>query len=517
MAKDINQIIKSGKLTGEEVGRLMIKDLTALYKEASNDRDILNGDKEASGLLTPTQRTAMVDGLSNSEDIRTYNDYRALHGYLTTEGMTFTIHQLDAEAIFWRLYHLLKSVKKVESENQYLRWQPKIMTQKQYDELKQKDFDYKMTFKTSMESLIFNALEYYISLYEAGKKTPLNKYFDKAKKEPLINPRIKANYWIKGEGGYYVLPDGRSSRDMDKEEWQEEVLKTHRKKGTDEIPTLDELTWIEYLTAPEDATKWNILEYGGGFYYSQETDSQETLLEFKNDYPEIYKDIIDNLSSMKGLSFLKATPETEYFNDDLIAWKDLYDNKILNYTAIVDDIIDSHLFSGIAIMQEPVMDSSIDEQGYYKAPTRGIDIPNAFTANKFLEEYSTLFTKTISEFTLAIKECFAIKEAFNLYSIYVDIPEINILLGNVGLINQVITLNDTMKELPTCIERYGNIEGERPAEELIKELKDLLKPIDTTTLKPTKEAIKKANEIVDLKLLKDKNQDRLYKILKGVN
>ena len=91
---------------------------------------------------------------------------------------------------------------------------------------------------------------------------------------------------------------------------------------------------------------------------------------------------------------------------------------------------------------------------------------------------------------LGIKERFylIIKEAVNLLSEYIEIPEINILLGEVNLIDKVIMINDLMESLPHEIERYGITEGERPAEELKEELKNILKPIDLKNLKPSQEA-----------------------------
>ncbi len=518
MSKDINQIIKSGKLTGEEVGRLMIKDMIALYEEALKDRAILEGRKEAKGILTYAQRTALVNGLNTKEDILTYNEYKGLHDYLNKVPAVFDVYQLDAEATFWRLYHLLREFKHAEEENNRLKWQPKIMTQKQYDELKKKDFEEKMTYTTSVEALILDALEYYIELYNKGEKTPFNKYFNKAKKEPLTNPRIKANYWAKGEGGYCVLPDGRSSRDMSKEEWQEEVMKHHKKIGTDEIPTIAEITFVEDLTAPEDATKWNVLEYAQGFYYSQETDSKETLGEFKADYPELYNELINKLASMKGLSFLKATPEAEYFNEDLISWKDLYNNKVLNYPDIVDSFNMDKCGGGIAVLQPHVCypTKDIDEQGYYKTPEPYWR--KHYMAEAILEgDWIEFIVKATAKLEYGIKECFVIKEAVNLLSEYIEIPEINILLGEVNLIDKVIMINDLMEILPHEIQRYGIIEGERPAEELKEELKNILKPIDLKNLKPSKEATKKAKRIIDLKLIKEGNQDRIYNILRGAN
>ena len=59
MSKDINQILKSGKLTGEEVGRLMIKDMIIAFKGFVKLKH-----KELKGLLSHDQKNALVDRLS---------------------------------------------------------------------------------------------------------------------------------------------------------------------------------------------------------------------------------------------------------------------------------------------------------------------------------------------------------------------------------------------------------------------------------------------------------------------
>jgi len=90
---------------------------------------------------------------------------------------------------------------------------PRIVTQKQYDEMKKADFEEKMTWSYSVERLILYTINYFFEQYENGKKTPFNKYFTDTKKQPITNPRIKANYWESGCNGYYQYPDGTTSKD----------------------------------------------------------------------------------------------------------------------------------------------------------------------------------------------------------------------------------------------------------------------------------------------------------------
>lgn len=394
MATSLKTLLKKGKLTGDEVGRLMIQDLIAAYKNR------LEG-KEGKGFLTDAEMTALVNGLSERQDIKRYNEFRFVHEYLVKSVGYFSMYKETAEICFWRIYHILMELKQAEEENSRIKWQPRIMTQKQYDELKQADFERKMQVGYSVEELIIHAVGYYFNLYKKGKKTPFNKYFTAAKKQPITNPRIKANYWAEGEfglpdNGYYVLPDGRTSRDLTPEEWQKEEEKhnpwkkilnaqqemvdkgieltvadimqrreAHRELGKHKSP----IRWVEDLTAPDDATMFDVLEYLDGFYFSMETDSEETIFEFMADFSDLYKALWGKLTAMKGLSFLKDIPREQYFDMELISVKELYENDILDIRDVVDSFNPDGCGGGVAVLQPHVCypKSHIDERATTKS------------------------------------------------------------------------------------------------------------------------------------------------------
>jgi len=508
VSKDINQILKSGKLTGEEVGRLMIKDMIIAFKGSVKLKH-----KELKGLLSHDQMNALVDRLTGGDNIRAYNDYKALHDFLTTAPILLFAQYQIAEIAYWQLTYLFHKLDDAENENRRIFFQPRIMTQKQYDELRKANFERKMTFTASIEELIFHALEYYRGLYEKGEQTPLNKYFNKTKKEPLANPRIKANYWEEGENGYYVTPDGRTSKDMSVDEWAAEVKKAQADKGV--------LKWVEDQTAPEDATKWDVLEYASGFYESTETDNTATLWEFKADYPELYNALLTKLASMKGLSFIKNTPEKDYFKEGVIAYKDLYRNKILDYLEIIERLdggADGKVFlGGVAVLQPTLIvpTKGINEQGHYV----GL-YPywrKQHMAEDFLEHRAKDFTTLLDRLKEALKECFVLQEAIRLFAEYTNIPEITVVVDDAAIDRMIYLVegfNALMVDMPFGIGRYGFIDNERPVDELKAELADIFKPIDIDALKPSQQAIQKAKAIMSFDIVKG-DTERLYKILRG--
>lgn len=538
MSRKLTNLLNKGKLTGEEVGRLMIKDLLEIYKEARNNPDVLNGKKDAKGILTAAERQIMVDRLDTREDIRAYNEYRALYEYITKDATRLDLYHKEVQIALWRLIHLVSQLKNAEDEYSYTRFDPTIMTQKQYDELKEKEIKKTLENTESIESFIIYALQYHVELYLKGKKTPYNKYFNKAKKELLTNPRIKTNYWAKGEGGYYVLPDGQKSSDFEtNEEWEQELNKypPYSELIEDDTPEAEGLTQAEiilhnrevqekykdqefikeisYTEAPEDTTKFNVLEYVDGFYYSEETKDNNTFWELKEDYPELYKDLIKNLSSMKGLEFIKGTPEKEYFNSELIKWKDLINNKILDYEKFIKE---PHIDGpwSIAILQPHFMESTfIDEEGNYKNKTPAWR--DKYRAENFLINDKEVVVSEYEYLISNIKQALRLRETYNIVGDFIGIPEINILLEPVTFTNEINYLNFITERIPEDLIRYGKYPDERPADELKEELKELFIQIKVDELSPKEAEIKRAKRnMKDLSIFKN-DMNTIYNILWG--
>lgn len=538
MSRKLTSLLGKGKLTGEEVGRLMIKDIVETYKDALNNIALNKENKEAKGILTDAQRQTMVSKLETREDIKAYNEYRALHEYLIKDSTLLSLYHKEAQVAIWRLIHLISQLKNAEDEYNHTIYDPTIMTQTQYDSLKDKEIQEVLTYTESIESLVIHALQYYIELYLKGKRTPYNKYFNKAKKELLTNSRIKANYWSGEEGGYYETPDGKKSTDFETtEEWNKELNKyppynelitqespeaekldagdiyLHNKKVNKKYEGKSPLKWITDPTAPPEATKLNVLEYVDAFYYSEETGDNNTFWELKADYPELYKDLIKKISTMKGLEFIKDIPEKEYFNTKLIKWKDLINNKILDYKKFIDDPHIDGYFSIAVLQGNKVISNKIDKQGDYvsKPPAWR----NYFRAENFLIDNKEVVISEYEYLISNIKEALIVKEAFNIVEGFIKIPEINVLIEPITFNRDIDYLNIITKQILENLVRYGKYTDERPAEELKQELTNLFIQVDIEALRPNKENIKKAKKMMtDLSIFKG-NMQSVYDVLRG--
>lgn len=534
MSRKLTNLLGKGKLTGEEVGQLMIKDLLSGYEYALKNPAVMRGEKETKSLLSDTERTALVDGLTTNEDIRAYNNYRALHEYLLKDSTLLALCLKDAEIGLWKLTHLLTHLKTAEEEYSYSRYKPTIMTQKQYDKLKEEEINRVLEITESVASLILHSVEYYTRLYLEGEKTPFTRYFNKAKKEALTNERLINNCGY--DNGYYLTPDGTKSKNFTQEEWQEELKKyppyneylhseenpdlskgdiiLHNRKVSKKHEGKKVLKWIEDYTAPEGTTKLDMLEEATEHYdpyiYTEARD-EGIFWEFREDYPELYKALLKKLSQTKGLEFIKDIPENKYFDETIIKWKDLVDNNIMNYRNHVDNPnIDGYF--GIAVLQEGyILEHRITEEGEYNPP----EWRERYKAENFLEENRDFLKSEYDLIVSNIRHSLAIVQAFRLIGEFIKIPEISMLVEPITIHANVEYLNILVMNIIQAIERYEKTPNERPAEELKQEIEELLPYLEVDKLEPKEEDIKKAKEMIkDFSIFKG-NMDSVYHVLKG--
>lgn len=102
---NIDKMLKSGKLTGDEVGKLMFKDLMLEHKRYKEQFDKNNPSNTAEGLLTPAQRKALVNSLTKKEDIERYNLYCDAFESLRELSLNAYLYIAHAELTLWRLLY----------------------------------------------------------------------------------------------------------------------------------------------------------------------------------------------------------------------------------------------------------------------------------------------------------------------------------------------------------------------------------------------------------------------------
>ncbi|MEM1506251.1 hypothetical protein RG959_22985 [Domibacillus sp. 8LH] len=514
MARSIKQLLKGKELTGEEVGRLMIKDLLAMHDEFRKSKN----QTEYKGLFTDAERQKLVDSIPNNRhDITVYQSYRQLHTLIADTMVQVHAFLQEYEANAWRLMFIVSEYYHIVMNQEHKSRLPKIVTKKQYDDLYEAEKAKLDKQIHSMEFIIFDTLNYYLKKYKQGKRTKYNKYFTAAKKQKITNRRILANYWPKDEGGYFLFPDGKRSCDMTLEEHQRELKKYppyslfkqsegeevssevylhNRYIGHEYADVESPVKWVEDLSAPADATKFEVLEYADGFYMSAETDSKETLKEFKADYPELYNEIVKEITNYKGMESTKDIKETDYTNDDIgIPLKTLVKSKFLDYEKRYDRIHINGYGSGIAVLQDDVVSfgAKTDNKGYY------VNEPTLLEKMFSLEEmdddqiYSIIATKRgIVSLVKRIKQYITF---LILIAEMIEVPELKKLAESTVIdINIVVWINDRLEKIVEDAQSYnddGTVNLEK-TDELKQRIKDVFSIIKMSNTEPGEETIKKA-------------------------
>ena len=243
-----------GKLTGDEVGRLMIADLIECYKQA------FHGGDANSGLFTDKEKTELVNAVEGREEIARYNKFRYLNDFLTRFPALSLANEQMFENYYFRLYSLLRQVHAAENEYFFDKFRPLIVTEERYKELVEQELEQKKSWSYTPESLFFDRLKAIIEDYKAGKRTGINAELDKLKTQPIKRARIRKFYWESGANGHYETQDGKTEKQVNPAIWQD-------------LLAADELVFVDEREAPEDATAFDVLEYADCFYYSEETDS----------------------------------------------------------------------------------------------------------------------------------------------------------------------------------------------------------------------------------------------------
>ena len=460
--------------TGAEVGRMMIADLVFAYKNALEGTD--------KGLLSDSEKKALVNALEKKEDVRAYNEFKYLHDFIVTVPMRCLVAQNMAETAFWKLYHLLTTVRRAELENQLIRLEPRVMTQAEFDELRKADFAAKMSVTSNVERLVLHAVEYYAAKYKRSEKTPFDALFNSAEKTPASNPRVMEYNWTPVDG----------------EERPAERLK---QKGngaaaanpfvTAETVSIDQMAAViraqreeEQKGAvkpdPDAATLFDILEHAEDFYGSASTGEKTTFFELMADAPDLYEAIWRKLTDIKSLAFIKDVPQKEIVGDGTrISYRQLYDDDVLDYRTSVDDAVADGL-SRVAVLQR---------DGAYIKPENTLF--KAFRAEKLTEEYSAHVSECIDTVIKQYKEMYAYHAFLALTGEFCGVDGLEILISPIDE-NMIDTLNDTFGLWQDISRADGRGPDQRM--KLIQSIRALLPPISISSLQPTKKAIHSARE-----------------------
>lgn len=468
-----------GKLTGDEVGRLMISDLIECYKHA------LTGGDVNTGIFTDREKSELVSAVEGKENIARYNKYRYLNDFLTRFPTLNALQEQTFENYYFRLYSLLKSAHTAENEYFFDKFRPLIVTEEHYKELVAQELEEKKSWTYTPERLFFDRLNAILADYKAGKRTGINAKIEATKSQPIKRERIKANYWASGENGHYETKDGKTEEQVNPVIWQE-------------LLSSNDLVYIDDTSAPESATAFDVLEYAEGFYYSEETDSTETLAEFKEDYPAIWAFVWKKLTACKALSFLEGLSYADYFKE-CISLEELAKANAFDYRHELNAFTGVYVngYSGLAVMKVGTINEeteTLDRMPHYH-----------FLAEHLLEgDTRDAIEYYIEVIKNSLIEIYSYNTAISIIKEKLDIDGLEIFYGDIEQRKDMIAILNDLFEQFHDITRIGKVPNEKPTEELNAELRELLKPINIAELRPSKEIIARFKEEFTLDSLEGK-------------
>lgn len=415
---DINKLLKKKGWTGDEIGKALVLSLIDSYKQTSR------GVSQPKELFSAEQFEKMLLSIKDANQAIRYNRYLGLQSWLMQ-------YQAVANAYFQRLQGDVSSLlttystaRAAEDISKYIESLPAIMTQKQYDETREKRIEEQLSQGAGYNAfqMLHLAFTHFIVALrlEPKKPNPLKAIKKKYEAAPIVTERILSRYNKATGYGYYTLPDGRRSDQMTDEAWREamtppamkEILGgdidresppeivservTNRAKlifagateeeadkaqrETDERRGWSVHTeWHYYDSPPADLSKWDIIEEGGlaSYYPVLEGDSTpEECLEqakaFKEEFPELTETLLLEIDQQYFNGF-KDIPVSKWAKTTRTL-RELYELGYWGIRALTED--DANLFkgndraihNGIAIMRGK--SARIDERGYYIEPER---------------------------------------------------------------------------------------------------------------------------------------------------
>lgn len=443
MASAIRTLLKKKKLTGEELGRILLIDLADTQAGKPN--------------LSQEEIANLHNYIDNPTDGKVFNDYIDIQRYIIAFQMDYQIESRKLAVIYLQLHYHWTKVRDAEDAYYALATQPRILTRRDYEKLlsearaRVEDYSYSFT------HLMLHEAETYTPKYKEGEVTPYDDIFKQLEKQS-----IPAHMVEKYQAIY--------KRDSDLEQYNK----------------------FDYLHG------WIYV------YDSKETDDPNSPLEFIEDYPDFVQAVISKYSNLKGLERLAKMEEADYIRDDLIDFKTAYDLDILDAKELYDrpsltlqNGDGADLNSGVAVIEDAnaVFKQNIkDGTYYYKMP---IGLSSSLSENILKDEK---LINTIAQAHYKLKESLKRINGFS-YGLerFIEITgvkELSIFDFSKGKITlkQIVSLYE---DTEFFIYRFGLLEEERPVEELKQEVVALFTPDFTEediAIQPHEQA--KAEEII---------------------
>lgn len=223
MARKIDSLLNKKGWTGVEVGKALVASIIHDIRHQS--------EPDYKPLFSQSDFDKMESSLNTERDYLAYGVYRDLYsGLIDAYNRGQGQHQQFYNGYYRYAMHL-KDCTVAEQTLQTAELTPHVMTQEQYNKLKEQRETTLKGFAESFSRLLFTLLSHIMSNPEDAPED-IRTAIEATKKEAVTNERILSTYCEVYGMGYYQLPDGTRSDNLEGEEWREklkeEYLKTHK-------------------------------------------------------------------------------------------------------------------------------------------------------------------------------------------------------------------------------------------------------------------------------------------------
>lgn len=226
---DVKQLLSKKGWTGEETGKAIILSMIHAFQQA------LSGNAEPKPLFPREKIKGMLHGFSaSSEDVEAYNRYINLQNWTKQYQAVANAHLQRFQGCLYEFLSIYTASEGAENENRYIEQLPRIITQKQYEDLKAKRIEEQLdpegdgtdAIGDNVFSLIIRLIEYYARKLEAKPKAanPLKAVKKLYQKMPVKDKAVILAFNKAMKKGYYQLPDGTRSDKVDRKTWEARLL-----------------------------------------------------------------------------------------------------------------------------------------------------------------------------------------------------------------------------------------------------------------------------------------------------
>lgn len=454
MASPVRTLLKKKKLTGEELGRILL-----IY---------IAGVQKGETLLTDEELNSLVKYIDNPRDGKIYNAYLDIERYVIAMSLDFEAENRKLNVIYLELFRHWQRAMDAEKTYYGLMQQPRIMTRRDYEQALAEARELLKKETYSFFYLILHETIWQTATLDSGFNSYLEPILESLKQQAI----------------------------------SEEMLRDYQRIYDDEDNTLEGVTKYDYL-------KEYIYVYD-----PEDADDPEAPLGLLRDYPEVVEAILAKYSQLKGLKHLGKMKKADYIRDDLISFKTAFNLDILkakeNYEEPILEFKGMTLANGVAVLDNipsNARNNHIKERTYtsknVKDGTYYYDFSfmgEAYLAENLLadEEKTQHIRSALSSLKRTLKRINAFNYALDKIIEITGVKELEVFRA--GGVNETvfeITIEHA-EGFKYFIRRVGLLENERPAKELQEEMLKLFSPdftLDDVAIKPEEKA--KVQEIID--------------------